>query len=325
MEAVLWMGPGGPEDLIIGEAPVPSPGPGEALIEVEACGLNPVDVKTMRSGVEGWPVPHVGGLDAAGRIRALGDGVKGWVEGERVVFHGDLTREGGFAEFVVSPVDVLARIPDSVPTEVAAALPCAGMTAYQAIVRRLHLGPGDDVLVTAGAGGVGGFAIQLAKLAGARVLATASGAKTEIVRALGADEVIDYRNEDVHTRVLELTGGAGVDGIVDLVSAGSAAAGLSLLRHGGGLAAIADRPELWSVKAFGIAPSIHEIALGAAHGYDEKARRRLSEDLSALLVLVAEGRLDPRLERSVPLIEVPSALSEIARGHAVGKTVMLVD
>lgn len=323
MEAVLWMGPGEPEDLLIGEAPIPEPGPGEALIEVEACGLNPVDVKVMRSGVEGWPLPHIGGLDAAGRIRALGEGVEGWAEGERVVFHGDLTKEGGFAEFVVSPVDVLARIPDSVPSQIAAALPCAGMTAYQAVVRRLHAGPGDDILITAGAGGVGGFAIQLAKLAGARVLATASGAKAGIVRALGADEVIDYREEDVAVRVRELTGGAGVDGVVDLVSAQSAAEGLRLLRHGGGLTAVADRPESWAVEAFSIAPSIHEIALGAAHGFDAKARRRLSEDLSSLLALVAEGRLDPRLEGTVALGEVPGALSGIARGHGVGKTVMI--
>jgi NADPH:quinone reductase-like Zn-dependent oxidoreductase len=326
MRALLLDRPGAPSTLRVGEAPIPQPGPGELRIRVRACGLNPVDVGTASAGNSAWRWPHIPGLDAAGEVDVVGAGVRGFSPGQRVVFHGDLRREGGFAEYVVTAADVVATIPDGVDAATAAALPCAGMTAYQAIHRRLRLGAGQTVFITAGSGGVGGFAVQLAHRIGARVLTSTSAGNRGAVRNLGADEVIDYRAEDVPARIRELTGGRGVDAIVDTLGSDSATAGLLLLVHGGGLAAIAGRPDWNAVPEFTTAPSVHEIALGAAHSHgDAVARSHLAGDLAALLSLVAEGSLDPMLSERVPLAGVPAALARLATRHGRGKTVYAED
>lgn len=301
---------------------------------VEACGLNPVDLNTMHGGHPTWSWPHILGLDVAGTIAELSNGVEGFVVGDRVVFHGDLRRDGGYAEFVTTRAEVLARIPDQVSFEVAAALPCAGMTAYQAIHRRLHVGAEDVVLITAGAGGVGGFAVQLAKAAGARVITTCSAYNADYVRSLGADEVIDYRAESIPQRVRELTSSResgerrgsrtdwGVDAVLDTVSSTSATENIQLLAHGGGIATIAGGPDLSVITPFTLAPSWHEISLGAAHADgDLRARRRLAEDLQTLLAMVAHGRLDPMLADTVDLDHVPQALAKLATRHGRGKYV----
>ncbi|MFC8520736.1 zinc-binding dehydrogenase [Streptomyces sp. NPDC057257] len=237
-------------------------------------------------------------------------------------YHGDLRRPGGFAEYAVVDATVLAEVPDTVTPATAAALPCAGITAYQAVIRRLHVTGDDTVLITGGAGGVGGFAVQLAALAGARVIATASAGNAEYVRKLGADEVVDHRSEDATARVRELTGGRGVDAVVDTVGTESATSHLALLVHGGGLVAVAGRPDLAAVPAFTTAPSVHDIALGAAHSHgDARARSDLSVMLGELLALVAEGRPDPMLSRTLALDEVPAGLVELSGRRVRGKLV----
>lgn len=328
MRALLLTEPGSLEHLQEGDLLLPEPGAGEVRVRVHAVGLNPVDCwLALGDGHPDWTWPHVLGLDVAGVIDAIGVGVTGIAVGDRVANHGDLRRQGALAEFVVVSAQTLAPIPDAVSWAAAAALPCAGMTAYQAVVRRLHVQAGDDVLVTAAAGGVGGFAVQLASAAGARVIGTASAANRDRVRALGAAEVIDYRTDDVAARVRELTGGRGVDGVVDTLSAESATAALGLLAHGGGVVGVSGRPDAGVVEPFTIAPSVHEIALGAAHSHgDDRSRARLSDDLSTLLGMVAAGRLDPMVSQTVTLAEAPAALAAIAGRHVSGKLVVeLVD
>jgi NADPH:quinone reductase-like Zn-dependent oxidoreductase len=322
MHALVLDRPGTPDTLRRTDLPVPDPGPGQVRVKVEACGLNPVDHQLAAAGHPDWHWPHVLGLDVAGIVDATGPGVSGVRRGQRVAYHGDLRRAGGLAGCALADAAVLAEVPDRVDAVTAAALPCAGMAAYQAVVRRLRVGAGDTVLVTGGAGGVGGFAVQLAALAGARVLATASARNADHVRALGADEAIDYRTDDVAARVRALTGGRGVEAVVDTVGPDSATAHLGLLVHGGGLAAVAGRPDLTAVPPFTTAPSVHEIALGAAHSHgDLRARTDLSVMLTELLTLVADGRLDPMLNRTVPLEEVPAALTELSDRHVRGKLV----
>ncbi|MEU1940478.1 zinc-binding dehydrogenase [Streptomyces coeruleorubidus] len=304
------------------DLPVPRPGPGQVRVRVEACGLNPSDYQRAAYGIPEWTWPAVLGLDVVGVVDAVGEGVAQVGVGQRVAHLGDIRERGGFAEYTLADATVLALVPDGLEPAVAAAVPAAGLTAYQSVVRRLRVAKDDTVLVTGGAGGVGGFAVQFAALAGARVLATEAGHNAEHVRSLGADAVIDFRTEDIAARVRDLTGGRGVDAVVDTVGPDSATANLGLLVHGGGLAAIAGRPDLGVVAPFGIAPSLHEIALGAAYSLgDERARADLSTMLGELLSMAADGRVDPMLSRTVPLEGVAEALVELSGRQVRGKIV----
>ncbi|PHP51865.1 zinc-binding dehydrogenase [Actinomyces ruminis] len=218
-------------------------------------------------------------------------------------------------------------MPDAVPTTDAAALPCAGMTAYHALTRRLRLAAGQTILITAGAGGVGGYAVQIAHHLGARVLSTASPAKVQAVRALGADEVIDYRAaggpDAVAAAARALTPeGRGVDAVLDTLDSASATANLGALAFNGGLAFIGGRPDLSAVPGFTISPSIHEVSLGAAYSAGTaRDRADLAAMLAELLELAATGRLDTRVAEVVPLGAVPAAYARLAQGHQAGKLV----
>ena len=324
MRAMYLTAPGSIGNLQIGELSQPVPGPGELRIRVEAAGLNPVDVAFIESpGHPNWTWPHVVVQDSAGIVDAVGPGVEGFIVGERVANHGAIGAEGSLAEYRIVTAETLAHVPDGVSAISAAALPCAGLTAYQAIVRRLHVSAGQTVLVTAAAGGVGGFAVQLSRLAGARVIGTASSVNHEFVASLGAEQIISYRSENVTERVREITNGRGVDAVLDTVSSESATENLKLLVHTGGLAFASGRPDLSAVAPFTTAPSIHELALGAAYDYgDSVARHYLAIELEELLRLVSEGRLNPMVNRVVALDEAAEALAEVGARHVQGKLVV---
>jgi NADPH:quinone reductase len=322
MRALVLDRPGAPDTLRLSELPTPEPKPGQVRLRVLACGLNPSDYQRAHYGMPDWEWPAVLGLDVVGLVDAVAADVEGVRLGERVVFHGNVGARGGFAQYTLADAATLARVPEGVDSIAAAAIPAAGMTAYQAVIGRLRVAEGDTVLVTAGAGGVGGFAVQLAAGAGARVIATESAQNADRARELGADVVLDFRSEDIVSRVRELTGGRGVDAVVDTVGPESATANLGLLVHGGGIAAIAGRPDLTALPPFGVAPSVHEIALGAAYLIgDERSVRQLPRMLEHLLELVDEGRLDPMVSRVLSLDEVPAALTELSERRLHGKLV----
>jgi NADPH:quinone reductase-like Zn-dependent oxidoreductase len=327
MRALLLDRPGPPSSLRVGEAPHPVPAAGEVLVRVEAVGLNPVDYQVASGGHPAWVYPHIPGLDIAGVVHDAGpEPDPRFRVGTRVVWHQDLRRPGGLAGFVTAPAAVLAVVPPELGMSLAASLPCAGMTAYQAVVRRLRTERGQYALVQGAAGGVGGFAVQLLAAAGARVIATASPRNHAYVRGLGADTVLDYRRADLRAALRAATGEHGYDAVVDTVSPESAAQGLLLLRHAGGLAAVAGRPSLDSVPPFGIAPSLHEIALGAAYSHgDARSRADLADMLTELLRLVAEGVLSPLPLETVRLEEAPEALERLAGRHVRGKIVVRLD
>lgn len=167
-------------------------------------------------------------VSAVGVIDAIGDAVTQWHVGDRVAAHGDLRNPGAAAQFVILDAEVLARIPDSVSFVDAAALPCAGMTAFQAVHRRLNIQAGQSILITGATGGVGGFAVQLASRAGAHVIALASTGHEDVMR-LGAAAVIDYRAADAAEQILAANGGRRLDAIVDAVSSASATRHLAML------------------------------------------------------------------------------------------------
>ena len=326
MRALLLNAPRSLRNLAVGELSTPEPGAGQVRIRVEAVGLNPVDARLASGeGHPDWEWPHVLGLDIAGVVDATGAGVERVAVGDRVANHGDLRRQGGLAEYVIADQATLAQIPSGVSSMAAAALPCAGMAAYQAVHRRLHVEARQTVLVTGAAGGVGGFAVQLAAFAGARVIGTASSDNHDWVRALGATDVVDYKRNEVSARVLDLTDGRGVDAVVDTVSAESATDSLGLLVHAGGIACIAGRARLETVLSFTTAPSLHEIALGAAHSFgDRLARQRLSLDLARLLRMVNDGWLDPMITGTVALEHCAEAFTALAAGHNRGKVIAVL-
>lgn len=321
MKALVLDKPGQPNTLYMTDLPQPVPGEGEVRVRVEAVSLNPVDYKLARAGHPAWSYPFVLGLDVAGTIDAVGTGVDSWQVGDRVFYHGNLARPGGFAEYTVTVAHVMAKIPPEVSFVDAAAIPCAGLTAYQALFRKLHLQAEQTILVQGGAGGVGGFAVQLATHIGATVITTASQHNFDNVKQLGAIHAIDYRQEDVKQRVLEITNGRGVDAILDTVSSASATMGAELLAFGGGLACIAGMPD-FSKVSFDKAISIHAIMLGGVYfSGDQTAQQDLARMAEEMIALVAEKKIDPLVSQVITLDEIPTGLTQLAGRHVHGKIV----
>ncbi|MGQ4554903.1 alcohol dehydrogenase catalytic domain-containing protein [Halobellus sp. GM3] len=214
MRAVRFHEHGGPEVLTVDEVDDPQPGHGEVLLDVAAAAVNPVDTY-FREGE--YPVPHlpfIGGSDVAGTVAAVGGGVDAFAVGDRVFGTGlGNGRPGSYAEAVSAPADLLARLPEAVDFETAAAVALVGTTAWQALVHHAAVEPAETVLVHGGSGGVGHVAIQLAETTGARVHATASPDDAADLEALGASEVFDYTRADLEEAVVDA---GGADVVVDL-------------------------------------------------------------------------------------------------------------
>src|SRR3954449_5912936 len=200
MKAVRFHEYGDPDVLRYEDADQPAPGPGEVRLRVAASAFNPVD-DGIRGGYlrDVFPVtlPHIPGIDVAGTVDALGEGVTGFEVGDDVIGFLPMVAEGAAAEYVVAPAEILARAPTSIPLPDAAALPMVGLTAWQALFDDAGLTAGQRVLINGAGGAVGGYAVQLAKRAGAHVIATASPRSSERVRSAGAHEVIDHTTTEV--------------------------------------------------------------------------------------------------------------------------------
>jgi NADPH:quinone reductase-like Zn-dependent oxidoreductase len=264
MRAVRHHVHGGLETLVVDDVPVPEPGPGEALIRVEACSLNHLDVLQRRGPalIPGFQLPHTAGMDVAGTVEALGERTTAHTvpPGTRVVVNPAVpcdtcetcrsghdghcpataviggTIPGGYADYVVAPVANLHPVPDGRDIVEAAVLPTIWMTAYHALHVTGRAAAGETVLIHAGASGVSTAAIQLACAAGLRVISTVSRAeKADYVRKLGADVVIDTSTEDVVATVREATGGRGVELVLDHVGPATWAAGVYSLAPRGRL------------------------------------------------------------------------------------------
>ena len=213
MRAVVLKGFGGLEMLEERDLPVPEPGPGEVLVRNLAVAVNPVDAKIRAAGRwAGVEPPFVLGYDAAGVVAKVGPGVKDLKEGDEVYHTPEIfgNPHGTYAEYTPVPAGIVAKKPKNLSFAEAAAIPLAGGTAWEAVVRRLAVRPGETVLVMGGAGGVGSFAVQFAKAAGAYVIATASAENLPVLKELGADLALDYRGPWAE-EVLKATEGQGVD------------------------------------------------------------------------------------------------------------------
>jgi len=323
MKALVLAEPGTRWVLSLKDVPSPLPGPGDVRIRVQASSINPVDYKFARGG-SGLTFPHVLGADAAGEIDALGDAVSDWTLGDRVMALTNVFRWGGFAEQVIVDARVLSRLPPDLPMEQAGVLPCAALTAWQAVHQKLRLQPGQTVLITAAGGGVGRYAVQMARHSGARVLGTASRDQAAL-QALGVEAVINYREEDVAQRVLSLTEGRGVDAVIDLVSSESATAMTHLLRHNGAIASVVGRPVAGGLPPWGRAISWHDLAVGFAYQHgDGDNLRDLARAGETVAGWVADGRLDSQIHRTIDLGDVPEALREAEAGTTQGKVAIRI-
>lgn len=311
------------DGIFVRERTIPQPGHGEVRVRMVAASLNPVDWK-LASGVAPWlSPPRILGLDGAGIVDAVGESAGAWQVGDRVAWHGNLGVDGVFADYAIAQAHVLARIPADVHERDAAALPCAGMTAFQALIRKARASAENTVLVQGASGAVGGFAVQIAKSVGARIIALAKPAQFERVRRLGADYVIDRQDDNLYERVRSLTDGYGVDIMLEVVNPGDARKSLDLIRYNGQLLCIDPMPDLGSVPPYKYAASIHEVALGGAYASGHRpSQQDFASMLDDLLAMVHQGTLDPMIDRTIDLDEVPSALRAMRDGKASGKIVV---
>jgi len=295
---------GGPEVLHIVEIDPPAPGIGQVLVRVHAAGVNPIDAMNRQSGVLVGAVPFVLGWDVSGTVEAVGIGVTLYQPGDEVF--GLLPFPQGhraYAEYVVAPTRVFVPKPANLDHIQAAALPLAGLTAYQALVDTAGIGEGTRVLITAAAGGVGHLAVQIAKAYGAHVIGLASPGSVEIVTGLGADEVIDYTTTDFTTVLSD------VDVVFELIGHDYPGKALQVLKPGGTL--VSTQPQsLTAVADDAVARDIRTAELLVEAD-------RLG--MTVLAELVAAGKLVPTVAATFPLAEAGQAQSYRVR---TGKVVL---
>ncbi|MDX6761884.1 NADP-dependent oxidoreductase [Streptomyces sp. F8] len=306
MRAIVVNEWGGPENLVEREIERPEPGLGEVLVRVHAAGVNPVDWKTRASGaLIAWGETPILGWDVSGTVEAVGPGVTLYSPGDEVYGMPHFPRQaGGYAEYVAAPARHFARKPASLDHVQAAALPLAALTAWQALVDTAGVTAGQRVLVHAAAGGVGHLAVQIAKARGAYVIGTASAAKHDVLRGLGADELIDYRSVDFAEAVSD------VDVVLDALGGDTAERSLKVLRSGGHLISLPG-PDSVPAGADGV------NAAWVLVDPDLKG-------LEAIADLADRGLLKPLVETVLPLADAARAHEIGERGRTTGKIVLTV-
>ena len=301
------------------EVAEPTPGPGEMLVRIAAAGVNPLEV-AIRSGnhprAAAMTLPYTCGTDVAGEIEAVGEGVEAFAPGERVWGRAST---GAYAEKGLLPAGSTGKLPDSMSFAEGAALPIPLLTAWNALVVKGEAAPGDCVLVQGGAGGVGYLAIQLARAIGCRVFATVSSKeKGDFCLAGGAEAAINYREEDVPERVMELTSGRGVDVVVENIGCDNLPSDLKLNAVNGRIVIVG--------TGTGKGPEV-TIPLPAAMGRDARILALSSGNLNPLVPgilrrlapLLEGGAIKPHVGRELPLEQANESHEVLLSGKFLGK------
>lgn len=332
MRAVLAERYGGPEVLELADVPAPRVGPNGVLVQVHASSVNPVDWK-LRKGLLAplWKLrfPVIWGCDCSGVVSEVGTAVTLFKPGDEVYGfkHGKVaeTYRGAYCEYVVLPENTLARKPANLSHQGAAAIPLAAVTAWQALSNQGKLKPGSRVLIHAGAGGVGTFAIQIAKAFGAMVASTASTRNLDLLRQLGADLPIDYTRERIQDKL------SGYDIVLDGVGKPVWSSSLKVLRFGGRLVSLtAPIPHEPCGRLRFFATAIAGIGLGKLRAWLTGKRLLITSvkprggDLEKITALVEAGKIRPVIEHVFPLEEIAEAHRLSETGHVRGKIVIKV-
>jgi putative PIG3 family NAD(P)H quinone oxidoreductase len=323
MKAITIPQPGDADALVLADVPDPEPAPGEVRVRVAAAGVNRADVMQRMGHYPPPPgAPEYPGLEVSGTVEALGEGVDGWAVGDQVCA---LLSGGGYAELVCVPAGQLLPVPRGTSLEDAAALPEVVSTVWSNVFMTANLLPGQTVLVHGGSSGIGTMAIQLAREVGARVVVTAgSAAKLEACRQLGAEILVNYREQDFVEEVRAATGGAGADVILDNMGAKYLARNVEALAPGGRLVVIGlqggakaelDLGLLLRKRGAVIATSLR------ARPADEKAAI-VAAVREHVWPLVEEGRVRPVIHSRHPLADAPTAHRELEESCHIGKILL---
>lgn len=320
MRAIVVSAPGGPERLVMGEAPDPTPGPGRVLVEVAAAGLNFIDTY-QRSGLYPMEYPFIPGLEGAGTVVAVGEEVEGLSPGDRVVWNDVL---GSYAERLVAPADRLVPVPDGIELETAAAVLLQGVTAHYLVTDTYPLAPGQRCLIHAGAGGVGLLLTQIAARLGAEVFTTVGDEdKAELSRRAGSHHVIVYTETDFAAEVERLAGPRPLDVVYDGVGAATFTKGLDLLRPRGMMVTFGN--------ASGPVPEIAPLLLmqkGSLYltrptmAHYTATRRELLSRADDLFDWIARGELQVRIGAEYPLSEAAEAHRALEGRRTTGKVLL---
>ncbi|HXH03666.1 MAG TPA: zinc-binding dehydrogenase [Candidatus Competibacteraceae bacterium] len=342
MRAVYIQSHGQPDSIVIGERPTPEPGPGEVRVRIVAAAFNHVDLYMRDSGAGiTHELPLILGVDGTGIVDTVGPGVIDLGPGDRVVLYparycnfcefclrGDQMlclgckligehSDGTFAEYVCMPAQNVHRIPEGLSFEAAAVLPTAYLTAWRMVMTQARVRPTETVLIQGVGGGVALAALQFAKLAGARVIATSSSdAKLESARKLGADAGVNYRNQDVLEQVLSFTGGRGVDVVIESVGESTWPTSLRALRRGGRIvtcgATTGPNPKADLQRVF-----IRQLQIiGSTLGNQDEFR--------ALLLAAQHKQFAPVIDKIFPFDQAREALSYLEQARQFGKLVLRV-
>jgi NADPH:quinone reductase len=323
MKAMIARAWGEPSSLEYAEVPTPSPGPGEVRIDARAIGCNFPDILLVQGRYQVKPpLPFSPGHEVAGVVGAVGPGVSDVRPGDRVFA---ILRWGTYAEAVVAPADRVYRLPDFMTFEEGAAFGLVYQTAWCALVHRTHVRPGETLLIHGAAGGVGLAAVQVGRVLGARVLATAGAPeKLEVARAAGADVVINYRTDDWVERVRRETNGRGADVIYDPVGGDVFDGSTRCIASEGRLLIIGFAAGRIAEAATNRILLKNIDVIGVHWGlYSERDPAIVKRWMDELLRLVRGGSLKPVLFKTYPLREAPAALAAIASREAYGKVVLL--
>ena len=297
MQAVRIHETGGPEVLSVEDVDTPEPGAAEVLVRVHAASVNPVDWKYQRGYVE-TELPIAPGRDVAGTVET--SRVDAFAEGDAVLAN---VPGGGYAEYAVASAQATALKPDVLTWEQAAALPVTGMTAWQALFDRGGLEAGQTALIAGAAGGVGHLAVQFAKVAGARVIGIGSSRNRDYVQSLGADQFVDYTEQDVAETVRD------VDVALDTVGGDTTEQLVGTVREGGVLVTIANAPPEESARACGVRAELLVMSPDA-------------EQLARIARLVADGEVKLEIAEVLPFSDVKRAHELSESGHVRGKLVL---